>query len=183
MAVSDPLVMPLARELLACYETELAKLEDPPDSIGLRPGTVVDFLMSMSDDECCSGLAWVRPDGFFPSSASFPSRDTSAQKQGTRAWAVNLEMGYVRCAPTPDGTAIPSNEEWDAVTQAVMDAAAAMRRAICCWGDTTSPSRIQRILPGQWQPIAVEGGCVGGYLPVTIMGPACDCADAGDTSS
>lgn len=183
MAVSDPLVMPLARELLACYEIELAKVEDPPGSIGLRPGTVVDFLLSMSDNECCEGLAWVRPDGFFPSSGPFPIQDTAAQKQGTRAWAVTLEMGYVQCAPTPGPNAIPSNEEWDAVTQAVMDAGAAMRRAICCWADSVSPSRAQKILPGQWQPVAVQGGCVGGFIPVTIMGPACDCADAGDTSS
>jgi hypothetical protein len=181
--VADPLVMPLARELLDCYSTELAKLAEPPASIGLRPGTVVDFLMSMSDDECCSGLAWVRPDGFFPSSAAFPVQDTTAQKQGPRAWAVTLEMGYVRCAPTPDADSIPSNEEWDVVTQAVMDAGAAMRRAGCCWASSVTPSRWNRVLFGQWQPVAVQGGCVGGVLPVTLMGPACDCADAGDTSS
>lgn len=183
MVVADPLVMPLARELLACYEQELAKLANPPGSIGLRPGTIVDFLMSTSDDECCDGLAWIRPDGFYPSSGVFPSRDSAGQKQGTRAWAVMLEMGYVTCAPTPEGTAIPSNGEWAAVTDAVMDAAAAMRRAICCWIAASPALRAQRILPGQWQPIAVEGGCVGGYLPVTILGPACDCAEAGDTSS
>lgn len=183
MPVSDPLVMPLARELLACYEIELAKLEIPPASIGLRPGTVVDFLMSMSDDECCSGLAWVRPGGFFPSSGVFPNQDTVAQKQGTRAWAVTLEMGYVRCAPTPDANSIPANEEWDEVTQAVMDAGAAMRRAICCFIDAEPHIRAQRVLPDQWQPVAVQGGCVGGFLPVTVLGPACDCADSGDASS
>jgi uncharacterized protein DUF4082/PKD domain-containing protein len=182
--VGDPLVMPLARELLACYEEELAKLgENAPASVGLRPGTVVDFLMSMSDDECCSGLGWVRPAGFYPSSAAFPTQDTQAQKQGTRAWAVTLEMGIVRCAPTPGPEAIPSNAEWDDVTQAVMDAGAAMRRAICCWIDLDPVNRKQRILPGQWQPVAVQGGCVGGVLQVTILGPACDCAQAGATSS
>jgi len=182
--VGDPLVMPLARELLACYEDELAKLgDDAPASIGIRPGTVVEFLLSMSDDECCSGLAWVRPARFFPSSASFPNQDTVAQKQGTRAWAVVLEMGVVRCAPTPGPESIPSNAEWDAVTQAVMDAAAAMRRAICCWIAMDPVRRKQQILPGEWSPVAVQGGCVGGVLPVTIMGPACDCADAGASSS
>jgi hypothetical protein len=182
--VGDPLVMPLARELLACYEEELAKLGDnAPASVGLRPGTVVDFLMSMSDDECCSGLGWVRPAGFYPSSGPFPTQDTQAQKQGTRSWAVTLEMGIVRCAPTPGPEAIPTNAEWDDVTQAVMDAGAAMRRAICCWIDLDPVNRKQRILPGQWQPVAVQGGCVGGVLQVTILGPACDCAQAGATSS
>jgi hypothetical protein len=180
--IADPLVMPLARELLACYESELTELAEPPASIGLRPGTVVDFLMSVSDDECCSGLAWVRPAGFFPSSTSFPAQDSVAQKQGTRAWAVELEMGIVRCAPTPDAGSIPSNEEWDEVTQAVMDGAAAMRRAICCWIDASPATRKQKIIPGVWQPVAVQGGCVGGVLPVTILGPACDCSEA-DSSS
>lgn len=182
--VGDPLVMPLARELLACYEDELAKLgENAPAHVGLRPGTVVDFLMSTSDDECCAGLAWVRPAGFYPSSAGFPTQDTQAQKQGTRAWAVTLELGIVRCAPTPDADSIPTNDEWADVTQAVMDAAAAMRRAICCWIDLDPVNRKQRILPGTWTPVAVQGGCVGGMIPVTILGPACDCADAGARSS
>jgi hypothetical protein len=182
MAVSDPLVMPLVRELLACYETELAKMDVPPGSIGVRPGTVVDFLMSMSDDECCNGLAWVRPETFFPTTGPFPTQTTVAQKQGTLAWAVTLELGYVQCAPTPDENSIPSNDAWLDVTQSVMDAGAAMRRALCCF-IAAQPMRAQRVLPGQWQPIAVQGGCVGGAIPITIMGPACDCADAGDTSS
>jgi hypothetical protein len=182
--VGDPLVMPLARELLACYEDELAKLGDnAPASVGIRPGTIVDFLMSTSDDECCSGLAWVRPATFYPSSGPFPTQDTVAQKQGTRAWAVTLELGIVRCSPTPDENSIPTNDEWADVTQAVMDASAAMRRAICCWIDLDPVNRKQKIIPGQWQPVAVQGGCVGGTLQVTILGPACDCADAGATSS
>lgn len=181
MAIADPLVMPLARELLECYRQELLKLENPPQHVALRPGTVVDFLMSTSDDECCEGLAWVRPSSFFPSSGPFPSQDGTAQKQGTTSWAVTLEMGAVQCAPTPDENAIPSDSDWDDVTQAVMDAAAAMRRAICCFIEAQS-GRAQRVLPGIWQPVSVQGGCVGGILPVTLRGPACDCPDAGSDS-
>ena len=181
MAVSDPLVMPLVLELLECYETELAKMENPPGSVGVRPGTVVDFLMSMSDDECCEGLGWIRPETFYPSSAAFPTQDTQPQTKGTRAWAVTVDLGYVQCAPTPDENSIPTNEEWLTVTQNVMDAGAAMRRAICCFIEA-QPMRNQRVLPGQWRPVAVQGGCVGGVLPVTLLGPACDCADAGPES-
>lgn len=182
MPVSDPLVMPLARELLECYATELAKMETPPGSIGLRPGTIVDLLLSTTDNECCNGLAWVRPVTFYPSSGPFPTQDTVAQKQGPRSWAVTLELGYVQCAPTPDERSIPSNDEWDDVVQGVMDAGAAMRRALCCLIEA-QPMRAQRVLAGQWQPAPVQGGCVGGTLPVTILGPACDCAEAGETSS
>lgn len=182
MAVADPLVMPLARELLECYRQELDKMEVPPLHVGLRPGTIVDHLMSTSEDECCEGLGWVRPAGFFPSSQTFPAQDETAQKQGTLAWAVTLELGFVGCSPTPDETEIPSEDDWDATTQMVMDAAAAMRRALCCFIEAV-PGRAQRVLPGGWQPVAVQGGCVGGTLPLTIRGPACDCSDAGPVSS
>lgn len=184
MAISDPLVMPLARELLDCYTIELAKVETPPTYIGLRPGTVVDHLISTSQDECCEGLAWVRPSGFYPSSGTFPAQDATPLKSElpARAWAVTLEMGIVRCAPTPDAQSIPTTAEWDEVTQAVMDAGAAMRRALCCFIDA-KPSRRGRVLPGLWQPVAVQGGCVGGVLPMTVLGPSCDCPDAGEAAA
>lgn len=183
MPVADPLVMPLAIEMLECYEQELLKLEDPPASIGIRPGTTVDFLLSTTDDECCGGLGWVRPVGFYPSSTVALTPDETPQKQGTTAWAVVLEMGIVTCAPTHDEHSIPSNEEWLTTAQMVMDASAAMRRAICCFIDADRINRIQRVLPGTWEPVAVQGGCVGGVLTVTLRGPACDCIDAGPSSS
>lgn len=182
MAVADPLVMPFAMEMLDCLEQEIAKVEDPPLYVGLRPGNVVDHLLSTVEDECCSGLAWVRPAGFWPSSAVFPTQDTVAQKTAPLAWAVVLELGSVRCAPTPGPNAIPTTEEWMATTQVVMDDAAAMRRAICCFMEA-EPSRKGKVLVGQWQPLSVQGGCVGGIIPVTIRGPACDCSEAGPASS
>lgn len=182
MPVSDPLVMPLARELLDCLDQEIAKVLSPPAYVQLRAGNVVDHLLSTHQDECCEGLAWVRPMTFFPSSAVFPNQDSVPVKGGTRAWAITLELGAVRCAPTPEADRIPTAEEWDATTQAVMDDAAAMRRAICCFIDGAQ-NRSARVLPGIWQPLSIQGGCVGGIIPVTIMGPACDCSEAGPESS
>lgn len=179
--ISDPLVMPLARELLACYDQELQKVADPPLYIQLRPGNVVAHLLSTTEDECCSGLAWVRPATFFPSSGVFPVQDPQPIKGGVRAWSVTLEMGSVRCAPVGDETRIPTGDEWDAAVQAVMDDAAAMRRALCCFIDAKQ-SRNGRVLAGQWQPVEVQGGCVGGIMPITLMGPACDCSEAGPES-
>lgn len=181
MAVSDPLVMPLALELLECLEIEVAKVEDPPLYVGLRPGDVVAHLMSTSEDECCSGLAWVRPMPFWPSSSIFPNQDIVPLKGSNiaRAWSVQLELGAVRCAPTPDADRIPTNDEWMAVTQAVMDDAAALRRAACCFSER-HPSKL---IVGQWQPLSVEGGCVGGVMSLTVQGPACDCSEAGPESS
>lgn len=179
MPVADPMVMPLARELLECLAQELDKVANPPTYVQLRPGTVVDHLLSTSEDECCEGLAWVRPASFYPASAVFPVQDTSPLPKGVGAWAITLEMGVIRCAPTPDANRIPTGDEWDATTQAVMDDAAAMRRAFCCFAQ----GRIKTTIPGLWSPVSVQGGCVGGILPLTVRGPACDCAESGPTSS
>jgi hypothetical protein len=176
------MVMPLARQMLDCLRQEIAKVEFPPLYVQLRTGTVVDHLMSTTDDECCAGLAWVRPASFWPSSASFPVQDATPLPKGTNAWAVQLELGAIRCMPTPDENEIPTEEQWDAVTQAVMDDAAAMRRAICCFIDAGTRSRSGRVLPGIWQPLQISGGCAGGILPVTVQGPACDCPGAGPES-
>lgn len=182
MPTSDPLVMPLAREMLECLEQEIEKVPEPPLYVGLRAGNVVAHLLSTTEDECCSGLAWVRPATVFPSSAVFPTQDAQPIKGGgVRAWAITLELGAVRCAPTPDADRIPTTEEWDAVVQAVMDDAAALRRAVCCFIEADQ-RRSGRVLVGSWLPLDVQGGCVGGIMTVTIQGPACDCADAGPES-
>lgn len=176
--MADPLVMPLARELLACLDLEISKVDSPPLYVQLRTGDVVDHLISTGEDECCSGLAWVRPAAFYPSSDTFPGQDEAPNPKGTLAWAVQLELGAIRCAPTPGPNRIPTGAEWDAVTQAVMDDAAAMRRAICCFMDA-GRNRAKNMLPGLWSPLSVQGGCVGGVMTVTLRGPACDCSEAG----
>lgn len=181
MAIADPLVMPLAREMLACYDQELQKVADPPTYIQLRAGNVVAHLLSTFQDECCEGLAWVRPSTFFPSSGVFPVQDPAPLPKGISAWAVTLELGSVRCAPVGDENTVPTSAEWDATVQAVMDDAAAMRRAMCCFIDAAQ-GRARRVLAGAWQPIEVQGGCVGGIMPITILGPACDCSEAGPES-
>jgi len=180
---TDPLVMPVARELLACLEQEVAKLDSPPKYVQLRTGAVVDHLISETEDECCSGLAWVRPVTFFPSSSAFPAQDDVPTPKGVQAWAVTLEIGAIRCAPTPPAQKIPTADQWDTVTQAVMDDAAAMRRALCCFGELPEGrGRIKSMLPGPWLPLDLSGGCAGGVMTVTVRGPACDCAEAGPTS-
>lgn len=179
VALSDPLVLPLAYELLGCLEQEIDKVAHPPKYRGLRPGQVVDHLISKNQDECCDGLAWVRPVLVIPSSGPFPIQDLQPAVGGTLAWAITLEMGVVRCAPTPNETQIPSNAAWNAVVEMVMDDAAAMRRALCCFIELDPVKRKKFTLPLQWEPLNTEGGCVGGTLQITVRGPACDCSEAG----
>ena len=179
MALFDPVAMPLAEELLGCFEQELAMVLHPPASIGFRPGSVTDLLLSDTENECCNGLGWVRIAAIYPSSTAFPLQDEEPNPSGVLRWAIDLEMGVARCSPTPDPTSIPSNAEWEAVVRNVMDDAAAMRRAICCFIALDPVNRKKMVLPRDWQPIDTQGGCAGGTMLVTVPGPACDCAEAG----
>lgn len=179
--VADPMVMPLARELLACLEQEIIKVEFPPRYVQLRTGAVVDHLISETEDECCDGLAWVRPVTFFPSSDTFPVQDDTPTPKGITGWAVQLEIGAIRCAPTPPPSRIPTESEWNLLTQAVMDDAAAFRRAVCCFGELAY-GRLKVMTAQPWLPISLEGGCTGGVMSITVRAPACDCSEAGPAS-
>jgi hypothetical protein len=172
MSYPDAVVFPIAQALLACYEEEIAKVLDPPASVGLRPGQQVDALLSVNEDECCNGLAWVRVNRVFPSSIEpFPLQDQVSQNCSPQGWAIELEMGAVRCAPTPNAYSIPTNAEWGALVEKQMQDAAAMRRAvICCFGDLDIP-----YLFGDWNPLPVSGRCSGGTTNVTVAAEYLDC--------
>lgn len=182
MATADLAVTPLAEDLLACLAQEVAKVEKPPLYVQFRTGDVVDHLISETEDECCSGLAWVRVVTVFPSSDTFPAQDEVPRSGGVAAWAVTLEMGVIRCAPTGDERTLPTGAQWEANFRAVQDDAAAMRRALCCFGDM-EPRRWKNALVVQpWLPISVQGGCTGGVMTLTVRVPACDCSEAGPAS-
>lgn len=176
MAAPDPLVTPLAEALLACYATEIAKVSDPPAQVCLRTGDVVNFLLSATEDECCEGLAWVRAANVHPT-IDFPEQQAAPLGVAGQivSWAVVLELGAVRCAPTPGHQSIPSCDEWTALTEKVNDDAAAMRRAMCCF----AKPRRGRVLPGLWEPLSVEGGCTGSTMTLTVRAGNCDCDQEG----
>lgn len=174
--MTDPVVMPRAQALLECLREQIALVSTPPARVGFRTGDTVEALISQVANECCDGMAWVRVVRFFPSSEIFPEQDSSPLPKGTSAWAIELEVGAMRCAPTDGPTGIPSVEDWDNLTVQIMDDAAAMRRAICCYIEGAS-SRIRNTLPGEWSPLPTEGGCAGGTLSVIVRAPACDCSE------
>jgi len=170
---ADPSVLPIATSLLTCLEDALQDMPDPPAKVSLRVGVQTELLLSQTADECCEGVAWVRLVAVYPSS-NFPNPDTAWSSCGPLQWAAILEMGVARCAPTPDENEIPSADEWNALAEAVLGDAAAMRRALCCFADLEAD---RMYLPGLWQPLPVEGGCVGGVQTVTIAIDNCDCPD------
>lgn len=172
--VADPMFTPVADLLVACLHEQIQRVASPPAVVCLRPGDRVDLLLSTNEDECCRGLAWVRRSTSYPSRA-FPDPDQTVQRCSPTQWAAVFELGAARCAPRPPAQRLPSCDEWTAVTRAVDDDYAAIRRAVCCYAEQR-PDDLYLI--GQEQPLTTEGGCVGTTLTVTVAVPACDCEES-----
>lgn len=171
MAVVDPVAQPILDALLVCLENEVAKVPSPPHSVCLRPGSQVALLVSQHHDECCEGLAWVRLAQIYPAS-EFPAADETVMKCPT-GWAVVVEIGVARCAPVGDENDLPSCDDWTAVTNHTTADAAALRRTLMRFR-AMDEHRFTQVVPGTWEPMNTEGGCVGGAMTLTVQAPYCD---------
>ena len=174
----DLIATPVANQLLACLTTQMNELPSPPSRIELRAGAEGGPLIGPNVDECCAGLAWVRVASVYPSWDSFPSPDNTWLPCGPLAYAVVLEMGSAFCMPWSDSDQAfdnmdpPSTADWASAHTKLMQHQNLMRRAAaCCFLPT------QRRAVGEWNPLSVEGGCMGGTLRVTVsvMNPCSDC--------
>ena len=175
MAVPDLMIEPLADALLDCLKTEVKKTPNPPKRVGHRVGDVMVFLLSLREDECCEGVAWVRWADAYPSvNLGEPVGDmTQIEVSGaTPFWTIVFEIGVGRCAPR-DPKVLPSVATWDDLASNIYADQAALRRAACCFADT--PRRKGKVLLGPAGPIANEGGCAGSVLAVNYRGPSCEC--------
>jgi hypothetical protein len=170
---TDPLALPVALQVLGCFETQLQNLSQVPALIGLRTGSAAGPLIGPNIDECCQGLAWVRVVNIYPSWEAFPAPTTTSIPCPPLAYAVVLELGAVGCFPWGsgfDGTDPPTQADWDAGVVTVLDTAAAMRNAITCCPFSQYPGGPPlRKVVGTWEPLAVEGGCTGGTMQVTVQ--------------
>lgn len=175
---SDTLVYPLAEELLSCLCVALEAYPNPPARCCLRPGAEVRQDMSLFEDECCDGLAYVRIGAETASSTAFGEEDIGAVNCGPAGLMVVLEMGVFRCAPTTGLDSLVPCTDWTAAALQQANDSAAMRQALCCFGEY-----LQRVRPGapvQWnaaEPIGPEGGCLGlvRSVSVGVEWTACAC--------
>lgn len=165
-----------AQLLLACYETELESAPNPPATICMRVGSEVPYSAGLSEDECCSGLAWVRVVRIYPS-INFPSPADGPEICIQTSYAVELELGAARCHSFGTTAAGPSCDTWTAEFLQVDADAAAMRRAVLCcfapqmeglWGS-------DQFVMGEWVPFGAEGGCIGGTMSVTVQLECSEC--------
>lgn len=158
--------LPLARVLLDSLEEVLrGRTLNPPAHFSLRVGEQVAFDVSQDEDLCCEGLAYVKINRVYPAT-SFPNEDQDWSPCGPLAWAADLEMGILRCAPVGDAERIPTDAEWTDTTDLVHNDQAAMGLAIQQFGERVSP--LTEWLARPWLPLPTSGACTGGTQTVTV---------------
>lgn len=169
-----------AAAMLSCYDAALQEGPNPPpdDNICFRVGEV-PFSAGTAEDLCCEGLAWVRVLRIYPS-VNFPNQDTRPNDCQDSSYAIELELGAVRCLPFGTNAAGPSCDQWTAVFIQVDEDAASMRRAVCCMRDLISAGDqvfVEQVVMGEWTPIDGQGGCIGGSMPVTLHVSCNECVE------
>lgn len=163
----DTLVFPLAATLLNCLCAALAANPDPPARCCLRVGDEVRQDLSVYEDECCDGLAYVKINRVYPSTDNFPEQDLTFLPCGPFAYGVDLEMGVFRCAPTSDASTLPTCAAWTAAARQVANDQQAMRAALCCLRENLEQGA--PVVIGEWTPLGPSGNCVGGTQTVTVQ--------------
>lgn len=173
-AVADQSVWPMLLKALECLSAAADEVEAPPLYRQIRTGDSIQASVSPTQDECCQGLAWVRPVQISPTNV-FPTPESAWQACPPGELAVEVELGMIRCAPfMAEGSSdadllIVTEGQWATTTSRVMADAAAMRRAACCLiGEGYT------VFVGSWSPAAVEANCTGGTMRITVAVPFCE---------
>lgn len=164
--------MVLAQELLVCLETALAAGPNPPPTsrIMLRAGAEVTPLLGTTEDECCSGLGWVRIAGVSGVRELGDRENVSCFSQER---TLLLELGVARCAPQAPIATVPTEDQWTAVALQLDADHGAMEAAICCAFGDIEGSAAEEVSVGEYAPFGVDGNCIGGTMQVRIRMSAC----------
>lgn len=172
----------IADALRACLDGAFADDEGRPTEICHRPGDLVPLNFGTAQDECCTGLGWVRIVSVEPVTDPTASEQPDFNVCGGTDSRITLELGVARCNPSGTREAGPTCEQWTELAARMDLDRAAMKRAVCCLtgqpevGPETS---VYRVLAGAWVPLDSSGGCAGGTLSVTVY---TDCDECGSES-
>jgi hypothetical protein len=168
--IEDKIIYPAMIRLSACLCLEIEASGLPATcSCGPMIGNLVlDYCGTCADGKC-GGQAWVRLVEAFPT-VDFPSQALELRNCASPL-AYQLEVGIVRCRPVGTVSGVrgytpPTLEQNVEALRLQLADMAAMRRAVeCCFGD----AEIDYIL-GSYNPITVEGDCLGGVFTVYASG-------------
>lgn len=134
-------------------------------SLGGAPAACCITAGAPSIPECCGGYAWVRFTGAYPS-ITFPSHASQPNRACVEQWALQVEVGITRCAPTPCDVLGNSCCDAEANASAIMlDDLQQIRKLFTC-GCLGIP--VDSIIIGNVTVYGPEGGCLGITATATI---------------
>lgn len=161
----------IADALRACLVTAFEDDDGIPAEICHRPGQEAPLSLGMAQDECCSGLGWVRIAGIDPVVDPDESQAPDFDQCHANGRRITLELGVARCNPFGDASRGPTCEAWTELALRMDLDAAAMRAAVCCFtaaNDVGPEQEIYRVRPGAWEPLESSGMCAGGIMIVVV---------------
>lgn len=170
----------MATALVVCLQTVYEDDPEPPAEICHRPGREAPLNFGTAQNECCTGLAWVRVASIEPVGDPLDSENPDFNQCSAGDRRVVLEMGVARCNPNGTQASGPTCDEWTELAQRMDLDAAAMSRAVCCAVDAVlSPDAgdgsVYRVRRGTWEPLDSSGGCAGGTMTVTVWTDCAEC--------
>lgn len=168
----------IATAFVVCLATAYEGDAGAPAEVCHRPGREVPLNFGRTQDECCTGLGWVRIASIEPVLDPLQSETPDFNPCNTGGTRVVLELGTARCNPTGTPNAGPTCAQWTELAERIDLDAAAMRRAVCCANDVLpglSNESVYRVLRGVWEPLDSSGGCAGGTMQVTVWLDCVDC--------
>lgn len=118
-------------------------------------------------------MAWIRPVRIYPSTEQFGQEDIMVMPRTIFQWAVDVELGVVRCTATLQSAnnqpILPSADAVTADSARILADCRAMRHVV----QYLYPGR-RKTLVRPWQPTVSAGGTAGGTITVAV--PFNDCA-------
>lgn len=161
----DFFIYPRMLDLATCIHEQLAERGLP---VTCFSGIVAGGPPSLESCTCNggNGMAWVRLVTAYPSSR-FPIQ--SAEPSCYPPLAFQLEAGIARCVPiNTNGTPLTVSQQLDATRLQMADMAAMLAAIRCCMGTHDADDNDLDFLIGQYIPMPIQGGIVGGYWNVTV---------------
>lgn len=168
----------IATALVVCLQEAFEGDAGAPAEICHRPGREAPLNFGTVQDECCTGLAWVRISSIEPVLDPVQSEAPDFNPCDADGTRVVLELGAARCNPPGTREAGPTCAQWTELAERMDLDAAAMRRAVCCAATALpglSNESVYRVLRGTWEPLDSSGGCAGGTMPVTVWLDCTEC--------
>lgn len=126
--------------------------------------------------DCCPGIGWVRVVSAYPSQA-FPQPDPRGDRCRPPVWAMVVELGVDRCAPSPCEAMSPACCEMElaAALDQLSDFDALRLTLVCCLPAATD-LRLDEIVLGVWTVGESQGGCLRSTMQATVRWvDSCSC--------